>query len=274
MLAQILQQAPHLKIDLLLLFNVTARVLGPGLYADNVHPNAAGHAFLAEAVARHIVLRLQQSWGARLPTASAASTLPDVNEKEECYPTARLLPVAAGECWHLVDEGNAKGVQKLGYISARVGDWLRLGPVPLGVCGVASANVGYLRSWRPDQGALVLSCASGCKCKLAGCPFYNDPRCHTVQTSSIREHVRKSDAKCLRMTSKVSPLGLAPPTPDCNDDHADATVTVPARLAITNKAANGSEPCFVQIMHGTWPHNHPLNASRVRVDYLSIAGCK
>ena len=161
-------------------------------YSDFVHPNANGHDLLAEMTARHIVRQLRRH-GCEAPSCSCSGcnsgdrpemlaaraylTAPNQNGpaknlearwaatrptagKEVCYLTADHLPVAKAGNWSLVDEGGEKKIKKLGYLSRRVGDVLRLGPIAPGTCGRARVNLGYLRSWRPDQGAFTIGCSN------------------------------------------------------------------------------------------------------------------
>ena len=81
------------------------------------------------------------------------------------------------ELWHkrlarqfpyrlLVDEGGAKGVRKLGLLSRVPGQTLLLGPLlpERPRCAAVCVSVGYLHSWRTEQGALRLECDIGCSC--------------------------------------------------------------------------------------------------------------
>ena len=78
-----------------------------------------------------------------------------------------LNATAALSDWSLVDEGQAKGVLKLGLASSHVDAVLRVGPIsgPSGaVCSPLSVRLGYLVSAsRPNMGALRIDC-DGCRC--------------------------------------------------------------------------------------------------------------
>ena len=100
-----------------------------------------------------------QNGPAKNVEARWAATRPKA-EKEVCYLSADRIPVAKAGDWSIVDEGGEKKIQKLGYLSRRVGDALRLGPIAPGTCGSAEVNLGYLRSWRPDQGAFAIDCST------------------------------------------------------------------------------------------------------------------
>lgn len=84
-------------------------------------------------------------------------------------PNVGTSPNATAELsdWSLVDEGQAKGVLKLGLASSHVDAVLRVGPIsgPSGaVCSPLSVRLGYLVSAsRPNMGALRIDC-DGCQC--------------------------------------------------------------------------------------------------------------
>ena len=113
---------------------------------------------------------------------NAAVAEPGGGTAERCYLSADALPVgtsdgrgrqgstlAIGESvngWELVDEGGAKGVRKLGLLSRVPGQTLLLGPLlpERPRCAAVCVSVGYLHSWRTEQGALRLECDIGCSC--------------------------------------------------------------------------------------------------------------
>ena len=146
------------------------------------HPNGAGHALLANASAHLLARRLARAvppnaWARDAPgggVAACAGCRPTTPmstpwakkvKTQTCFNSADGLPVAAplNGSWRLVDEGGAKGVAKLGYLSTQLHDRLalRLGAL----CnGSAYARLGYHMSTRPGQGSLLLSCR-GCACR-------------------------------------------------------------------------------------------------------------
>lgn len=64
----------------------------------------------------------------------------------------------------LRDEGGKKAVRKLGLVSDVPGGKLSIGPLASGVsCGLLSVSLGYLQSWRPEQGRFRIDCV-GCSC--------------------------------------------------------------------------------------------------------------
>ena len=67
----------------------------------------------------------------------------------------------AGRGFRLRDDGIAKGVQKLGYVSEQIGDHLTIGPLELtrqggGCIAQLRVRLGYLVSTHPGQGAITL----------------------------------------------------------------------------------------------------------------------
>lgn len=229
-------------------------------YADHVHPNQLGHACLGEAVARFIALQLcrhcddkaQETPQPALDETQLA--LQQRPAREWCFSTARQLPVAMHDGWELVDEGGAKGVKKEGYLSRRVGDSLILGPILSGNCMQLIAHIGYLQSWRSNQGAFMLRCA-GCECRRSGnFPF------PVVQTST-----RRAASSILGQSCRKSRHGLF-----CARELADSTVTVSNSFLILKSKRKG-KACFINLTHITFPVLQLLNESRVRIDSLSLS---
>jgi len=132
---------------------------GPDLYStDRVHPNALGHARIAERVSRYL---------ARLPPNSAhTETCPDVHP-ETCYPRATEMPVVrdvTGEPrgWQLVDDSpTPQRMHKYGWASTTPGANLTLVIPPGATCG-AIVTLAYLMA--NSTGPFRLTCAPGCAC--------------------------------------------------------------------------------------------------------------
>jgi hypothetical protein len=92
----------------------------------------------------------------------------------------------------LRDEGSDKGVRKLGLVSTREGSRLSLGPLLTSVrCGVFLVSLGYLQSWRPNQGALHVACVGGCSChKMPGMISTEFPDVRTSYKRSLDGYKR------------------------------------------------------------------------------------
>ena len=146
--------------------------LALSLYADQAHPTPTGHALLAETVARLLLRRL------RAPDPCNSAVQPGLRARAKplvessvadgrCYLSADTIPLRQPlpDSWTLVDEGGAKGVRKLGYLSRTPGGPpLMLGPLlPSLSCALLHVSLSYLRSWRETQGSFTLSC-EGCLC--------------------------------------------------------------------------------------------------------------
>lgn len=129
---------------------------GPDLYStDRVHPNALGHARIAERVRTYL---------ARLPhdlvhTANCAAA----RGAETCYPQATELPVAMPPLgWMLVDDSPTPHLMhKYGWASTMPGANLTLVVPPGATCG-AVVTLAYLMS--NFTGPFRLACEPGCAC--------------------------------------------------------------------------------------------------------------
>ena len=216
---------------------------------DITHPSAAGAELLAEGVAYFLATRLGEA--ACAVSAALASVPGDVESRvpplrppqrgvEWCADRANQLPigplnpsVARKGNFSLVDEGGAKGVQKLGYLSTTVGSQLRLGPLlPELTCVLAEARLGYLASWRPEQGTFDLKC-EGCACSRS--PGFEAKRLSTFP------HINSQEAAAVTVTREIDFLVLK--------EHP--------------------HPCFVAITH-TEAGDASNSTTRVRIDSLSI----
>lgn len=132
---------------------------GPDLYsADRVHPNALGHARIAERVRTYL----------RSPPRDPVHTAdcPGVRP-ETCYPVATEMPVVrdvTGEPhgWRLVDDSPTPHLMhKYGWASTTPGANLTLVIPPIATCG-AVVTLAYLVS--NFTGPFRLTCAPGCAC--------------------------------------------------------------------------------------------------------------
>lgn len=280
---------------------------GP-LYADRgndlAHPTTKGHALLGALAARHVARRIftagcaeggplhaggETSGRWRAEDAKAATQAgaagPPESTYELCYTRADHLPLIgaspghppAGSGWSLIDEGGAKAVPKLGLASWRVGDVLRLGPIPnvappvpnveppipnMGAsthnggalvgatrpsCGVTLAQLGYLMKRGGQgyaQGAIEISCVGSCFCVRKGrnrhelAPF---PIVKTDSALAADPTVRYSN---LTVTAVTSFLILW--------SREQATAERPCAVHLTHLAANPTD------------HDHRGNTGRAR----------
>ena len=132
---------------------------GPDLYStDRVHPNALGHARIAERVRKYL---------AHLPRDPVyTDDCPGVRH-EECYPQATEMPVVrdvTGEPhgWQLVDDSpTPQRMHKYGWASTTPGANLTLVIPPGATCG-ATVTLAYLMA--NSTGPFRLTCAPGCAC--------------------------------------------------------------------------------------------------------------
>jgi hypothetical protein len=128
---------------------------GPDLYsADRVHPNALGHARIAERVRAYL---------GHLPRNGVfTANCPGVRP-ETCYPQATELPVAMSPLgWMLVDDSPTPHLMhKYGWASTMPGANLTLVIPPGPTCG-ATVTLAYLMS--NFTGPFRLTCEPGCAC--------------------------------------------------------------------------------------------------------------
>jgi len=136
---------------------------GPDLYSnDQVHPNARGHALIAERVRAYL-----SSVDASTRAAPSASRNCTARVFERCYPSAPEMPVVrnvAGKPhgWELVDDSPTPDrLHKYGWASNQSGAPLTM-VVPSGdTCGTI-VTVAYLAS--NVTGPFRLACKAGCEC--------------------------------------------------------------------------------------------------------------
>ena len=255
---------------------------GKAYYGDAVHPNLAGHTLLGTAAAYMVSKGIldtrcdavghgytQHRAGARaaeISMSAAANGTADEHPRtsppspdaavELCMGSADELPVVQPvNGWVLHDEGLKKGVRKLGYVSNHVGAKLTIGPLLPDIrCGLFDVSLGYLQSWRPEMGALHISC-SGCKC--TGIPgewskgAFPYP---TVQTWSYASAPKLSQ----QVGSKLFQRDFAPT--------ANASLTVSTRFALFK----GEAPCYLNVTHEKALRAPANKTSRVRVDSIGI----
>ena len=231
-------------------------------YGDLVHPNIDGHAMLAG---------LTSAWllGNLVPAVSRCASLdehgkqalePGLHEGlsssppspppsfELCYARADDMPAIKPQAsgWQLLDGGRAKGVVKMGYVSTRPGNVLRLGPLlPEVRCGLFDVSLGYLRSWRREQGALYLSCSGGCICS----PMY--------RWQKARDHEPFPELQTWTHARSASVDGAL----------ANASITAYARFLL---AKVSSDACTINVAHNRTESTAAGASSRVRVDSLSL----
>ena len=196
----------------------------------------------------------QQGVGAavREETSTRADSGAD-GADEVCYPRADLVPRSAlPKGWILRDESTVRSVTKLGFVSETPGgDPLVLGPIQLPP-GAASAaclgvilSLGFLMSWRPEQGALMVTC-EGCPCtRIKGMYAPHMFPFPFIETSTYAQ----SHANDLH--------------------HRNVSVTY-----VTTFWAQWSHstPCFVKVAHerSKWSHSRAQERSKVRIDSLYV----
>ena len=161
--------------------------LRPDFFAGNGsdhHPTRAGHELLGEIASYHLMQRVRsavQGSGPGLGRAAVPTVLPPLKAEpqkpplqEQCFNQANEIPLhRANGTWQLVDEGGAKGVQKLGWLSSKIGESIefaaphlscrRNSPRRTSTC--LTVRLGYLLSTREGQGTMRVSClGGGCAC--------------------------------------------------------------------------------------------------------------
>lgn len=253
--------------------------------SDTIHPSRHGHVLLgalgAHLVARQLLgvacpssvsaqdgavrsLRTarprspevvtQQGAGAAVREETSTRTDSGADGDDEvCYPRADLVPRSAlPKGWNLRDESTVRSVTKLGFVSETPGgDPLQLGPIQLPP-GAASAaclgvvlSLGFLMSWRPEQGALMVTCE--------GCP-------------------------CTRIKGMYAPQMFPFPFIETST-YAQSTANELHRrnVSVTYVTSfwaqwSNSTPCFVKVAHerSKWSQSRAQERSKVRIDSLYV----
>ena len=166
---------------------------GPDLYAtDKVHPNALGHARIAERVRRYLSQPLRDGvFAADCPAP----------QPEECYPYATDMPVVRDVTgvphgWKLVDDSPIPArMHKYGWASSTDGATLSLVIPKLNACG-AVVTLAYLAS--NFTGSFLLACANGCACSPIR--TFHQKRIHPFPVVTGREDCDGKSVDCKRLT--------------------------------------------------------------------------
>ena len=130
---------------------------GPDMYStDRVHPNALGHARIAERVRKYLALPPHDL----VHAAGCPAVRP-----EACYPQATDMPVVTSpppRGWSLVDDSpTPERMHKYGWASSTDGATISLVVPKQATCG-AIVTLAFLAS--NATGTFLLSCAKGCAC--------------------------------------------------------------------------------------------------------------
>lgn len=165
---------------------------GPDLYStDKVHPNALGHARIAERVRAYL---------ARPPPHSAYTETCPTIRPEECYPNALDMPVVRDVTgvphgWKLVDESPTPDrTHKYGWASSTDGATLSLVIPTLHACG-AVVTLAYLAS--NFTGSFLLTCAKGCACSPIR--TFHQKRIHPFPVVTGREDCDGKSVDCTKI---------------------------------------------------------------------------
>ena len=129
------------------------------LYSDGAHPNARGHALIAQSVQLYLANR-SLFW----PGSRSCET--PGTRSETCYPNAVDLPVTRSSSeplgWRLDDDSPTPNLMhKYGWASAERGVNITFALPPLSVCG-SVVTLAFLTS--NTTGDFRLTCSSGCQC--------------------------------------------------------------------------------------------------------------
>ena len=128
------------------------------LYSDGAHPNARGHALIAQSVQLYLANRSLFWPGSRSCETDTRS--------ETCYPNAVDLPVTRSSSeplgWRLADDSPTPNLMhKYGWAAAERGVNITFALPPLSVCG-SVVTLAFLTS--NTTGDFRLTCSSGCQC--------------------------------------------------------------------------------------------------------------
>ena len=144
------------------------------------HPTRAGHELIGEITAFQItrsLLGAETLNGSAIPQQQNSAPIGHKSRGnstlEQCFNQANELAVRnASGTWHLADEGGAKGVQKLGWVSTSIGDAIDFMTANLSCPPARKASetcetvrLGFLLATRQEQGTFSVSCiGGGCEC--------------------------------------------------------------------------------------------------------------
>lgn len=199
-----------------------------------------------------------------IATASTITSSPSTIATTFTSPSfaAIAAPATSTPGWSLVDEGQAKGVLKLGLASSVLGSVLRIGPLPGppgAACAPLTARLGYLvSSTRQHMGAFHVAC-EGCLC-FSSMHYYQDmypfPE---VQADALYSPDPTYMRHNVTLTASTEFTILWNATSECS-------------LRITNTLA---DPFFVvKRKHrnvGARPITKPTDPSNVRIDSLQLS---
>jgi len=205
---------------------------GPELHStDRVHPNARGHAAIAERVRAYLA-------GLPAPPRRRPPRNCEAVRSEDCFPSALDMPVTrdvTGEPrgWRLVDESpTPRLMHKYGWTSSTPGATLTLVVPPGEACG-AVVTLAYLAS--NFTGPFRLACAPGCAC------------------SPVRTYFQR----------RIHPFPVVTGREDCDvPGQGDCTKLKVTRDTTFNLLREGDAPCRVAVT--------ALAPQRVRLDGLYV----
>ena len=168
------------------------------LYADAAHPNARGHALIAQSVQRYLATRSHVR-------ADLSCDTPDTR-RETCYPNAMDLPVTRSSSeprgWRLDDDSPTPNLtHKYGWASAERGANITFVLPPQSVCG-SIVTLAYLTS--NTTGSFRLTCSPGCQCSRIR--TYWQKQHHPFPVVTGQENCDRRGPKCdsLKVTSDTA----------------------------------------------------------------------
>jgi hypothetical protein len=232
-------------------------------YSDPVHPNADGHAVLAgmTSIWLHMQLRSASTQppcdrDARYEEPHPMSVNLPRATFERCYSRADAIPIVPKPppSWRLLNDGADKGVLKLGYVSTTPGETLLIGPVlPEVRCGLFDVSIGYLVSWRPEQGAIHVTCTGSCACVAM----------HQYRWSRAHDHDPFPELQTWTHAH----------TSSVHATLANASTTSYSRFLLAKRdyEAASTSDCIIHVEHRRRSDSLPVDVpSRVRLDGLSL----
>ena len=160
------------------------------------------------------------------------------------------------------DDGGLKGVKKLGYSSRRAGDTLTLGPLEVHprvgealdtrMClSVMRVRLGYLISTHAGMGELHAQCAGGCECR------------------PIKSTFLRRELPFPRLSANARALMHSAPGFLRGVDGENVTMTA-YTFFIASLSNRSRLACRVLLRHKVPPGSKPGQASKVRVDSMTI----